>query len=429
MAEHRLALFFGVCAAIYLSEYAKQGRFIQAVRLAILNLAGVPSIVFGLFGFAVFVLAAPVFTDTPSERSLLAIPLGFTWFSFQGWNSSLIAGCATLACMILPVIITASEESLQSGAAGLPRGLAGAGRHPLADDPQVRAALCAARHPDLVDPLASPAPPGRPRRSCSPPRSPRRTTSRGKAPTGPLGMLSEPGPGAALSHLHPGRAHPEFRIHPARPVWLGLRLPADDLRCSSAVSIILRNTRPLETQMVTDHPSPDPARPAIAIDRLCFDYGAKQVLHEVSLDIPAREITAFIGPSGCGKSTLLRCFNRINDRIPGAQVTAGAIRIHGIDIARPDLDLQVLRRRVGMVFQKWNPFPKSIYDNVAYGLRDPRREGLEGARRARRKLPAPRRAVGRGEGPPASQRLRPLRRPAAAALHRPRHRRPSPTSS
>ena len=109
--------------------------------------------------------------------------------------------------------------------------------------------------------------------------------------------------------------------------------------------------------------------PAIAIENLRFNYGEKQVLHDVNLDIPAREITAFIGPSGCGKSTLLRCFNRINDRIPGARVTGGAIRVGGIDIARPDLDLQMLRRRVGMVFQKWNPFPKSIYDNVAYGLR------------------------------------------------------------
>jgi phosphate transport system ATP-binding protein len=109
--------------------------------------------------------------------------------------------------------------------------------------------------------------------------------------------------------------------------------------------------------------------PAIAVDNLRFHYGTKQVLHDVSLDIQSREITAFIGPSGCGKSTLLRCFNRINDRIPGAKVTGGAIRVAGIDIARPDLDLQVLRRRVGMVFQKWNPFPKSIYDNIAYGLR------------------------------------------------------------
>ena len=111
-----LALFFGVCAAIYLAEYAKQGSFIHAVRLAILNLAGIPSIVFGLFGFSVFVLAAPVITATPVDRSLLVLPLFIDgWsLSFQGWNSSLMAGCATLACMILPVVITASEESLRA---------------------------------------------------------------------------------------------------------------------------------------------------------------------------------------------------------------------------------------------------------------------------------------------------------------------------
>ncbi|MEO0018633.1 MAG: phosphate transporter permease PstA, partial [Verrucomicrobiota bacterium] len=111
-----LALFFGVSAAIYLSEYAKQSPFIHAVRLAILNLAGIPSIVFGLFGFAVFVLAVPVITSLPSGRSLLTLPLGVGgWvLSFQGWNSSLMAGCATLACMILPVVITASEESLKA---------------------------------------------------------------------------------------------------------------------------------------------------------------------------------------------------------------------------------------------------------------------------------------------------------------------------
>lgn len=111
-----LALFFGVSAAIYLAEYAKQSPFIDAVRLAILNLAGVPSIVFGLFGFSVFVLAVPVITGDPSDRSFLTIPIFINdlYISFQGWNSSLMAGCATLACMILPVIITASEESLRA---------------------------------------------------------------------------------------------------------------------------------------------------------------------------------------------------------------------------------------------------------------------------------------------------------------------------
>ncbi len=108
---------------------------------------------------------------------------------------------------------------------------------------------------------------------------------------------------------------------------------------------------------------------AIQIQNLDFAYGTKQVLHDVTLDIPARQITAFIGPSGCGKSTLLRCFNRINDRITGAHLTGGSIRVHDIDINRDDIDLQELRRRIGMVFQKYNPFPKSIYENVAFSLR------------------------------------------------------------
>ncbi len=108
---------------------------------------------------------------------------------------------------------------------------------------------------------------------------------------------------------------------------------------------------------------------AIEIRDLSFAYHEKPALHEITLDIPARQITAFIGPSGCGKSTLLRCFNRINDRIPGAHLTAGTIHIHGIEINRPDIDLQELRRRVGMVFQKYNPFKKSIYENVVFSLR------------------------------------------------------------
>jgi phosphate transport system ATP-binding protein len=108
---------------------------------------------------------------------------------------------------------------------------------------------------------------------------------------------------------------------------------------------------------------------AIHIEHLDFCYGAKQALFDVSMEIPALQVTALIGPSGCGKSTLLRCFNRINDRIAGARVTNGSIKIHDIDIMRPDIDLLELRRHVGMVFQKYNPFAKSIYENVAYSSR------------------------------------------------------------
>jgi phosphate transport system ATP-binding protein len=97
-------------------------------------------------------------------------------------------------------------------------------------------------------------------------------------------------------------------------------------------------------------------------------YGDKQALHDISIDIPDRAVTAFIGPSGCGKTTFLRCFNRMNDTIEGARVT-GSVQIEGKDAYAKGVDPVVLRTRVGMVFQKPNPFPKSIYDNVAYGPR------------------------------------------------------------
>ena len=105
-----------------------------------------------------------------------------------------------------------------------------------------------------------------------------------------------------------------------------------------------------------------------------FWYGATQALHEVSLEIPARQVTALIGPSGCGKSTFLRSINRMNALIPGTRHT-GALELDGESVYGRGVDVVALRQRVGMVFQKWNPFPKSIYDNVAYG---PRINGVRG---------------------------------------------------
>ena len=97
-------------------------------------------------------------------------------------------------------------------------------------------------------------------------------------------------------------------------------------------------------------------------------YGQKQALFNVDLDIPSRQVTALIGPSGCGKSTYLRCLNRMNDVIDGCRVT-GDIKLDGENIYDPKLDVVMLRARIGMVFQKPNPFPKSIFDNIAYGPR------------------------------------------------------------
>jgi phosphate transport system ATP-binding protein len=110
------------------------------------------------------------------------------------------------------------------------------------------------------------------------------------------------------------------------------------------------------------------SKPIINVDNVDFYYGQKRALKSISIDIAEKRVTAFIGPSGCGKTTLLRCLNRMNDLVLNTRVT-GEIRFEGKNIYDPSTDVILLRRRVGMIFQKWNPFPKSIYENVVYGLR------------------------------------------------------------
>jgi phosphate transport system ATP-binding protein len=116
-----------------------------------------------------------------------------------------------------------------------------------------------------------------------------------------------------------------------------------------------------------DRPAPD-GREILKAEALSLFYGKHQALHEVTFAIPERAVTALIGPSGCGKSTLLRAFNRMNDLIDGVSVT-GMVQLDGEDLYGPGVDVVDLRRRVGMVFQRANPFPKSIYENVAFGPR------------------------------------------------------------
>jgi len=149
------------------------------------------------------------------------------------------------------------------------------------------------------------------------------------------------------------------------------------------------NTAPLSAHQLMDTPTQTPSsgRPArsvtvpagkgqsapgaatkISVQDLSLHYGAKQALFDITMDILGNQVTAFIGPSGCGKSTLLRCFNRMNDLVDGVKVR-GRVLLAQQDIFAPSLDVIELRKKVGMVFQKSNPFPKSIYENVAYGLR------------------------------------------------------------
>ena len=123
----------------------------------------------------------------------------------------------------------------------------------------------------------------------------------------------------------------------------------------------------------TAHPADTPADVKIAIKDLNLYYGAFHALHGINLDIERGKITAFIGPSGCGKSTFLKTLNRMNDLIPGVKIT-GDVRYRDQDIFAPGTDVNELRREIGMVFQKPNPFPMSIYDNIAYG---PRTHGVK----------------------------------------------------
>ncbi len=112
----------------------------------------------------------------------------------------------------------------------------------------------------------------------------------------------------------------------------------------------------------------DATAPVLEARDVRVDYGETSAVRGISLEVPTHRVLAFIGPSGCGKSTLLRCFNRMNDLVPAARVS-GEVLYHGENLYRPNVDAVEVRRRIGMVFQKPNPFPKSIYDNIAFGPR------------------------------------------------------------
>ena len=159
------------------------------------------------------------------------------------------------------------------------------------------------------------------------------------------------------------------------------------------------------------------AAPAVQLEGLRAFYGDSMQLKGIDIEFRANEVTAIIGPSGCGKSTLIRCINRMHEEIPGARAE-GRVLLEGGDVYDPSVDVVAVRRAIGMVFQKPNPFPTmSVFDNVAAGLRltSRRRDNLDEGRGGA----AGRGPVGGGQGPPRRARHRPLRRPAAAPVHRP----------
>ena len=125
--------------------------------------------------------------------------------------------------------------------------------------------------------------------------------------------------------------------------------------------------KPMDTSVIKTKVG-EPVRNIFSVENVDFYYGEKHALKSINLEIGEKKSTAFIGPSGCGKTTLLRCLNRMNDLVLNTRVT-GSINLDGKNIYDPSMDVINLRRRVGMIFQKWNPFPKSIYENIVYGLR------------------------------------------------------------
>ena len=163
---------------------------------------------------------------------------------------------------------------------------------------------------------------------------------------------------------------------------------------------------------VPSRSSMEEATEKIRIQDLSLFYGKAQALFDLSMSIPKNRVTALIGPSGCGKSTLLRCLNRMNDLIAGVRIT-GELLVDETDVLDPHLDVVELRKHVGMVFQKSNPFPKSIFENVAYGLRI---AGVNDKKILDEIVERTLRAVGtlgRGEGPARRQRAR--RSPAGSS--------------
>jgi phosphate transport system ATP-binding protein len=136
---------------------------------------------------------------------------------------------------------------------------------------------------------------------------------------------------------------------------------------TETVSVSRPSMKPMDTSVIKANAG-EAAKRIFSVENVDFFYGEKHALKSINLAIGEKKSTAFIGPSGCGKTTLLRCLNRMNDLVLGTRVT-GEIKLDGKNIYDSAMDVINLRRRVGMIFQKWNPFPKSIYENIVYGLR------------------------------------------------------------
>ena len=359
-----LAIPVGVAAGVYLEEYAPPGRLRRIIQTNIANLAGVPSIVYGILGLALFVRAFGV----------KALALG----------PCLLAGALTLSLLILPIIVITTQEALRTVPGSLRQACAGVGCDPLADGLRPCASRGPSGHHDRYDPRSL-AGHRRDRPAAHGGRGGRHSqASQGTARAlhgdsgRDLQLRQRAGPNVPDHHgggnrdlAYPLALDERRRHHDSQPVpTLSVRKPEISFGIShdELMSVTEPRVEPV-TAPSSLAPPPGAEKPMVLTTRgLSVWYGAALALKDITIDIPRHKITAVIGPSGCGKSTLLRCFNRMNDLITGARME-GEIRFNGELISTPGTDAVSLRRRIGMVFQKPNPFPKSIYNNIAWGAR------------------------------------------------------------
>ena len=348
-----LAFPIGIAAAIYLEEYASDTRFNRFIDVNIRNLAGVPSIVYGLLGLVIFVQVLAPLTG----------------------GKTAMAGGLTLAVLVLPIVIITSMEALRA----VPDSIREAGFGVGATRWEViRSHVLPAAAPGILDrhrPFDLP----RDRRDGPTPRRRRNHGSpgdRGKrflriVPRGVYGstrrgfQMDQPSErrlpcidGGGNHGVAPDDADGQCdRDRPAQPL-------REEMVMETAITDTPRNVHiNMEPRASNERPL---GEPVFEVSDLAVYYGAFRAIRDVTLSVAQNQITALIGPSGCGKTTMLRCFNRMNDLIETARVE-GSVKYHGADLYDKRVDPVEVRRRIGMVFQKPNPFPKSIYDNIAFG--------------------------------------------------------------
>ena len=381
----------GILAGTYLAEYGRHDKLTTVVRFINDILLSAPSIVIGLFVYEVMVM-----------------PMGH----FSGW-----AGAVALAVIVIPVVVRTTEDmlllvpdTLREAAAsiGLPRSLM-----------IMRIAYRAAQAGMITGVLLA--------------------VARISGETAPLLFTALNNQFWSTNLNAPMASLPvvifQFALSPYKDwqklAWTGaLIITMTVLALSIARARSGRIEKAVMNVATTRHdPVPVVHAPVdtaglderIIDPRPEFFYGDHRALKDISLPLYASKVTAFIGPSGCGKSTLLRVLNRMYDLYPNQRAEGEVLaRRRGHPVAEAGFNL--LRARIGMVFQKPTPFPMSIYENIAFGIRLYEKLSEGRARRAGRDRAAPRRAVGRSQGQARRQRAEPVRRPAAAPVHRP-HRR------